>query len=535
MLVQGFFFFLLSIRHVSAPPPDIVSALNDINQAVAAGRHIVKELTSYVNKEEDRLNKLRQVIQRLNSALEVASTSTEEETTVNPVSAFLLILRLASNWSSELTAVLGAPEIQMNDVDALMAALMEFDSRSMLFLRLKKYADMLPDDNDVQGALDAVIRLQQTYNISSIDIAEGKILSSSSSPRLTDEECLQLGRCSYDLGDYLHAIEWYLIVLDRINEERKNGKYDVGIEAVSHATIYDHLSYAFGRSGRYKEALEAAEKLLLENPASKNGAHSKAFYNTELKRLHGNDPPHTDDESERTEDAGTYVFEELCRQANEWMPPNSNRSCRHSIPHSYFKLGPLKEEVLLEDPPVLLFHDFVTQNEADQIIELAKPKLKRALVRNTGRGKVASFRVAKSVFFEDDLNNLTKRINRRIRMATGLNLEHGEELQVANYGLGGYYAPHYDYWRLTQVELGGGTAFPKIGLVVKPVARSMVFWFNLFHNGDGDLRSLHGACPVLSGNKWVMNKWIRSAGQEFTRPCKLESEHSNPNGEHIGP
>uniref|UniRef100_A0A0R3SMK5 P4Hc domain-containing protein n=1 Tax=Hymenolepis diminuta TaxID=6216 RepID=A0A0R3SMK5_HYMDI len=53
-----------------------------------------------------------------------------------------------------------------------------------------------------------------------------------------------------------------------------------------------------------------------------------------------------------------------------------------------------------------------------------------------------------SVWLPDDLNELTKRINRRIRMATTLNIEHGEELQVANYGLGGYYAPHYDYARV---------------------------------------------------------------------------------------
>lgn len=78
---------------------------------------------------------------------------------------------------------------------------------------------------------------------------------------------------------------------------------------------------------------------------------------------------------ERTANSETHIFENLCRQADKWVPPNSNLSCHYSAPHPYFKLGPLKEEVLLDDPPVLLFHDFVTQSEVDQIIELAKPKV----------------------------------------------------------------------------------------------------------------------------------------------------------------
>lgn len=29
------------------------------------------------------------------------------------------------------------------------------------------------------------------------------------------------------------------------------------------------------------------------------------------------------------------------------------------------------------------------------------------------------------------------------------------------------------------------------------------------------------ACPVLTGIKWVSNKWIHERGQEFRRPCGL--------------
>lgn len=51
---------------------------------------------------------------------------------------------------------------------------------------------------------------------------------------------------------------------------------------------------------------------------------------------------------------------------------------------------------------------------------------------------------------------------------------------------------------------------------------SALFWYNLARNGEGDHRTQHAACPVLVGVKWIANKWIHEAGQEFLRPCGLE-------------
>lgn len=45
----------------------------------------------------------------------------------------------------------------------------------------------------------------------------------------------------------------------------------------------------------------------------------------------------------------------------------------------------------------------------------------------------------------------------------------------------------------------------------------------MIRSGEGDLRTRHAACPVLVGDKWVANKWIHEAGQEFRRPCGLRT------------
>ena len=68
--------------------------------------------------------------------------------------------------------------------------------------------------------------------------------------------------------------------------------------------------------------------------------------------------------------------------------------------------------------------------------------------------------------------------------------------------------------------MGGATVFPEIGARVSPTNRAAVFWYNLESSGKRDNRTKHAACPVLVGSKWVANKWIRSNGQIFERPCK---------------
>ncbi|KAK5612433.1 Prolyl 4-hydroxylase subunit alpha-1 [Crenichthys baileyi] len=135
------------------------------------------------------------------------------------------------------------------------------------------------------------------------------------------------------------------------------------------------------------------------------------------------------------------------------------------------------------------------------------------------------------------------KINQKIEDITGLDVSTAEDLQVANYGVGGQYEPHFDFGRkdepdafeelgtgnriatwllyMSDVQAGGATVFTDISAAVQPKKGSAVFWFNLYPSGEGDYRTRHAACPVLLGNKWVSNKWIHERGQEFRRRCGL--------------
>lgn len=44
--------------------------------------------------------------------------------------------------------------------------------------------------------------------------------------------------------------------------------------------------------------------------------------------------------------------------------------------------------------------------------------------------------------------------------------------------------------------------FPRLGVQLKPRKNSAAFWYNLYRNGEGIIETIHGACPVLIGEKW---------------------------------
>jgi len=56
-------------------------------------------------------------------------------------------------------------------------------------------------------------------------------------------------------------------------------------------------------------------------------------------------------------------------------------------------------------------------------------------------------------------------------------------------------------------------------VAAEPVKGSLLFWFNEKRDGDVESLSLHGGCPVIFGQKWIGNQWIRANSQMFRRKC----------------
>jgi prolyl 4-hydroxylase len=108
----------------------------------------------------------------------------------------------------------------------------------------------------------------------------------------------------------------------------------------------------------------------------------------------------------------------------------------------------------------------------------------------------------------------------------------GEDLQVMRYGVGAEYTPHFDYFDLDRpgqaahlanggqriaslviylndVEAGGETVFPEVGLSVAPAKGSAVYFAYTDARSRCDPLSFHAGAPVQRGEKWIATRWMR--------------------------
>ena len=188
----------------------------------------------------------------------------------------------------------------------------------------------------------------------------------------------------------------------------------------------------------------------------------------------------------------------------------------------------------LTAPRIVLFGNLLSAEECEQMIELSRGKLARSSVVNneTGAYDIHPHRTSDGTYFDRGENDLIRRIEQRIADLVQYPEENGEPIQILHYKPGGEYKPHYDYFDprqpgneqvltqggqriatlvmyLNDVETGGSTVFPEVGIDVLPRRGNAVYFAYCSETGALDSRSLHGGSPVGGGEKWIATKWFR--------------------------
>ncbi|CAG0885523.1 unnamed protein product [Darwinula stevensoni] len=298
--------------------------------------------------------------------------------------------------------------------------------------------------------------------------------------------------------------------------------HEEDMPTIAREDILEYLAFSTYMQGKTEEALQLTDELLKLMPHHPRAPGNKIYYEEELVKLKktrkGDDgspnisaqpelTPSEDAEPEEEEESERSVYEKLCRGEVSPSPKIlASTYCTYfdHNRHPLLVIGPLKLEVMYPKPWIVIFRNFLQENEMEIIKQLAQPRLKRATVQNykSGELETATYRISKSAWLRTEEHPVIEKIVRRIDAATDLDVETAEELQVVNYGLGGHYEPHFDFARMSDVSAGGATVFPELRLSLWPQKGSSAFWFNLHKSGEGDMKTRHAACPVLAGSKW---------------------------------
>ncbi|KAG1960417.1 prolyl 4-hydroxylase subunit alpha-2 [Pimephales promelas] len=523
-------------RCSSSAHNDFFTSIGHMTDLLFTEKDLVTSLKDYIKAEESKLEQVKQWAEKLD-ALTTTATQDPEGFLGHPVNAFKLMKRLNTEWG---------------EVEDLVLKDMSDGFISNLTIQRQYF----PNDEDQNGAAKALLRLQDTYQLDTQTISSGNLPGVSTDlpfkNTLTVEDCYELGKIAYSDADYYHTELWMVQALKQLDEGEKS--------SVDVVTVLDYLSYSVYQQGELERALEYTKRLLTVDPEHQRALGNLKYFDYQLakqNKAEKEQSPKEESKKEQEKEVGKkeYLpekrkYEKLCRGEGLRMTPRrqSRLFCRYynNNRHPFYTIGPVKQEDEWDRPRIVRYHEIITEKEMEKVKELAKPRLRRATISNpiTGVLETAQYRISKSAWLAAYEHPVVDHINQRIEDITGLDMKTAEELQVANYGVGGQYEPHFDFGRkdepdafkelgtgnriatwlfyMSDVSAGGATVFPEVGAAVKPMKGTAVFWYNLFPSGEGDYSTRHAACPVLVGNKWVSNKWIHERGQEFRRPCSLK-------------
>ena len=130
-------------------------------------------------------------------------------------------------------------------------------------------------------------------------------------------------------------------------------------------------------------------------------------------------------------------------------------------------------------PRAQVYHNFLTPEECDHLVEMARPRMSVASVvdKKTGASKPSDVRTSTGHFIRRAEDAVVRRIEERIAAFAMVPVDHGEGIQILRYERGQKYDPHFDYFTddenvkhggqrvatvlmyLSDVERGGETVF----------------------------------------------------------------------------
>ncbi|XP_026992352.2 prolyl 4-hydroxylase subunit alpha-3 isoform X2 [Tachysurus fulvidraco] len=464
--------FILHVCHRSLG--EVYTSMMNIKQSILSERQLIDHLRRYLDQETQRLEDIKRFYTKV-TAFHKGTHNDSAVSMDNPLAAFTLIKRLQSEWLNI---------IYSNKAEENVQEMKGF---------YKKIESNLPKLEDLQGAAQGLMRLQDVYSLQLEGMVKGHfqrvsngtivdIYKPSACISLSGDDCFLVGKVAYHGEDYYHSVQWLEEAVRLFRGINRSPENEGTLE-----DALDYLAFSHFKTGNIFSALSLSLELLHYDPSNR-----RVLLNVEK-------------------------YEKLLSKSSAVSSLGSG----------------------LKRPSTTYLR---TRDTYETLCQSQGSQLRRSVVASAMNQSTADYRISKSAWLKGSEHPTVSKVDRRISLLTGLNVQYpyAEHLQVVNYGIGGHYEPHFDHatlkssslYRLnsgnrmatfmiylSSVEAGGYTAFIYANFSIPVIKNSAVFWWNLHRNGQGNGDTLHAGCPVLAGDKWVANKWVHEYGQEFRRPC----------------
>lgn len=201
-----------------------------------------------------------------------------------------------------------------------------------------------------------------------------------------------------------------------------------------------------------------------------------------------------------------------------------------------------KEELvhIHDDPGVYTISNYVTKEECEHMIKLAKPHLTRSVVSDDKGGYKSPGRTSMTAWIDHDQDEITTRLGEKIAKQVNIPIENAEKFQVVYYDEGNEYRGHCDSWDhdysdkclrcikyggqrmvtalvyLNNVEEGGSTKFTRLNKEVSPEMGKLLVFNNVYKDTTKKHPlSEHAGTPVLKGTKYIFNLWFRECSRSM--------------------
>uniref|UniRef100_A0A914N3L7 Prolyl 4-hydroxylase alpha-subunit N-terminal domain-containing protein n=1 Tax=Meloidogyne incognita TaxID=6306 RepID=A0A914N3L7_MELIC len=208
---------------------DLFTSSAELQQLVHVEKEIPKIIENYILLENKRLENLKRVIKKLAKTWEEISKEIQSD--------------LAENYLKNIS---------------------------------KQKETRFPNEDDLNGAIQGLLRLQDTYKLKTKDLANGIVEDININKQMDAKVCYEIGLAAYNEEDYYHSILWM--------EEANERYYLLEKESteINKSDILNILSISLYKQGNLKRALIINDKLIELDPLYPNATNNSKLYEQEL-------------------------------------------------------------------------------------------------------------------------------------------------------------------------------------------------------------------------------------------------------------